>query len=94
MTWKYCVIRKTHRVGKKTKHYYQIHERYDEKGKKLLWTDEPITPCGDTFKDLQESLLLMLRDSMRNPVYEIRKGKLVKRTNPKESNNGTYSDTY
>ena len=75
MTWHYGVIRKTRRVKNKTYHYYEVHEIFDEKS----WTESAIHPDGDNVKDLQVRLAMMLQDSIRYPVYEIRKGKIIRR---------------
>lgn len=77
--WHYGVIRKTNRRNNKTCHYYQIHKIFDEK----TWTTEPITPLGEDLKELQIVLGMMITDTARFPVYEIRKGKLYRRNKVK-----------
>jgi hypothetical protein len=76
--WHYGILRKTVRVKNKTQHYYQIHEIYDDKGK-LSWTKDPITPTGEDIKDIRMVLAMMLTDTIRMPIYEERKGKLIER---------------
>lgn len=88
--WRYGIIRKTRRVGKKTIHWYDVHEIYDF-DKKLSWTDDPVTVNGsDDLNGLRRGLSMMLADSFQVPVYEIRKGKLVARVSEtSKENNGS-----
>ena len=76
--WYYGVIRKTRRVKDKTYHYYGIHEIY-ESSNGFSWSSDPIMPSGDSVKELISILGRMVADAAFFPVYEIRKGKLIKR---------------
>jgi len=86
MSWRYCVIRKTKRVklGKisKTVHYYDIHEVFfDDNGKIEGWTQDPVDAnASETINDLRWALSMMLADSFRTNVYEIKNDKLVLRS--------------
>lgn len=77
--WHYGVIRKTRRVNKITCHYYEIHEIYPLAKGQYMWTEDPITPYGETVNELGATLSRMLIDLFYYPVYEIRNGKLIKR---------------
>lgn len=82
MTWNYRVIRKT----LKTIHYYNIHEVYYNKAKKITgWTKTPVGADGsESIKDLRLTLSMMLCDSLKFPILEIvgkKKKKLVERKN-------------
>jgi len=77
--WHYGVIRKTRRVNNVTCHYYEIHEIYPHANGQYLWTEDPITPYGETVNELGGTLSRMITDLFYFPVFEIRKGKLIKR---------------
>lgn len=82
MTWHYCIIRKTTKYKGKTTHHYDIHEVYlDKKGKIETWTADPVDCNGfEEVKTVQIALSMMLTDALRHPVMEIRKGKLIERS--------------
>lgn len=76
--WYYGIIRKTRSVKSKTYHYYEMHEIYEGRTS-LSWSTDPILPSGDTVKELISILGRMVADAAYFPMYEIRKGKLIKR---------------
>ena len=81
MNWRYCVVRKHRRVCKKTIHYYDIHEVFIVKGKIESWTEESVDPNGcETVEGMKWTLAMMLADSFKHPIMEIKKGKLVERS--------------
>ena len=64
-TWHYAIARTEHfdPTTGKPGYYYQVHEYYpDEEGKGGGWTQNPITPGGDTIEDLESELTMMLAD--------------------------------
>lgn len=80
--WRYAVIRKTKRIKDKIYHHYDIHEIYGNGA----YTTDPVEANGcEELDGLRWSLAMMLADSFRGPVYEIKKGKLVARTKKVQS---------
>jgi hypothetical protein len=78
MTWRYVPIRKTKRIGRKTYHWYDIHEMFQD-GKKISWTTEPVYVGCEELSEVRWALAMMLADSYRVPVMEIKGNKLVER---------------
>lgn len=79
MTWNYRVIKRLADNVGEVSAYYRIHEvYYDEKGRPTSWTENCIEPIGDSPKELEEDLRLMLK-ALREPVLVEENGKLVER---------------
>lgn len=80
--WNYRICKHTEKYKKKsiTKEFwkkykgksftwYAVHEVfYTKKGKPELVTQDPVDFVGDKYKEVQESLAMALRDSMRMSV--------------------------
>jgi hypothetical protein len=85
MTWNFRIIRKTRRVkiGKRYKivHSYDLHEvYYNSKGQPTSYTEKPIDANGyKSIKEMQETLVRMLADTLAHPPLELSKGKLKRR---------------
>ena len=78
MTWRYGVIKKTEKIGKKVYHSYDVHEIHlSADGSVIGWTEEPITVSGETLADIRWMIMAMRKDCFRFPVYEVKRNKLV-----------------
>lgn len=64
MTWHYQVMRTVHEDGSVT---FGIHEYY--RGLEN-WTENPVTPQGESVEDLERELKRMLNDLQKYPVRE------------------------
>lgn len=61
------------------KYYYEIHEIYTHDNyTDLSWTESPVAAFGNSVDELRKTLVLMLSDSYKMPVYEIKEGRLVR----------------
>jgi len=60
MTWNYRIMKHSHRSGD----YYAIHECFmNSNGQAHSWTEDEITPSGETPEELIETLEMMLKDA-------------------------------
>lgn len=60
MTWNYRVLKQRHKDGSWS---YGVHEMfYDERGKPIAFTEDPVGPGGTSLRELHEDLRCMLRD--------------------------------
>ena len=74
MTWNYQVIH--HDLDPKDE-YLALHEvYYDEEGKVIRWTENPVPFMGNTLAGLMETLLVAHVDARRWPV--LRESELMK----------------
>lgn len=51
--WNERVIRRTDHHGY---HYFAIHEVFYENHRPTKWTEEPVSPMGDSFDELREAV--------------------------------------
>lgn len=69
MSWNHRVMRATDPDG--TPHF-TIHEvYYHEDGQIKAWTERPVSPCGDSLKELQGDLSRFERAFTR-PILDVR----------------------
>jgi len=65
MSWNYRIVRYKDGSG------FGVHEvYYDGCGKPSSMTEQPVPFCGDTLKDVRESLKLAHADARRRPVFD------------------------
>lgn len=70
MSWNYRVIRKTTYSGTKTYHSYSIYEvYYNEKGKVVATSEEPIMPMGENVMELMRDIYYMFK-AFTHPILE------------------------
>ena len=71
MTWNYRITRhRERRLGKRCV-WYAIHEVYYHKNKRpYMISKEPIAPVGEDSKELEHTLVMMLKDALRAPVID------------------------
>ncbi len=72
MSWNYRVCKRTFKNTQSFEEQYEIHEVYydDENGKMNGWTNDAISPSGESLKELKEELLRML-EALDKEVIEI-----------------------
>lgn len=69
-TWNYRVMRTV--SGEETT--YGVHEVfYDESGTVIFWTQEPVSPIGDTVEELQTELKRMIEATWK-PMLDAEDG--------------------
>jgi len=87
--WNYRIIKKE--FPEHNKNAYQIHEvYYGDDGKIEGWTEDPISPYGDTPEELREDIRYQL-NAFRKPILkENKEGKLILDEEEPEINNGHY----
>lgn len=67
MTWDNRVIKKT---GAKGSEFYEVHEVfYDDEGKVIMYTEEPVSPFGLTVRELEEDYE-RIGEAFKAPVLE------------------------
>ena len=70
MSWNYRVIRKTTHSGGKSYHSYSIYEvYYNDKGKVVATSEEPITPMGENVLELMRDIYAMFK-AFTHPILE------------------------
>jgi hypothetical protein len=70
MSWDYRVVRKTSYSLGKAYHNYGIHEVfYDEKGKPIATSEDPILPMGETVLELMRDLYSMFK-AFTHPILD------------------------
>lgn len=71
MTWKYTVVLRNDEYG-------LVEEYHDDDGKSLGWTQEFMTPTGESHEELIRCLKMMLNDAEKSDVYVEAGDKLIK----------------
>lgn|GEM_PF-5989494 len=70
MSWDYRVIRKTTHAMGKTYYSYNLYEvYYDEKGRVVATTEEPVMPAGENIIELMRDFYAMFR-AFTLPILE------------------------
>jgi len=73
MSWNYRMIR----TKENETYVYHVHEvYYDKNGKPKSWSENPITPYGESQSDGYEDLILMQKSFQQKP-FDIVDDKLV-----------------
>lgn len=56
LTWRYCITRELNSDGS---NLFAVREVYEDEKGELSWTENPITPMGEDWKDIANTLALM-----------------------------------
>lgn len=68
MTWHYQVTKRKLPDGT---YWFEIREAYREGNEFIGWTENPITPDGESLEEVIKVLNMMLEDAKRFEVLEI-----------------------
>ena len=73
MSWNYRVMRHEIKGSNPTEYWFGIHEVYTDANGKESWTEDNVTPLGETLDGLRWTLERML-DATRKTVVEYEEG--------------------
>lgn len=74
--WNHRIIRSFNGCTGCPKWYYGVYEVYYKKGKAYLWMENPCKVGGDSVKDIQFSIRLMMK-ATNKPVLYVKGKKLL-----------------